>query len=97
MGVDFIFLGSKITVDKDGTHEIKRHLLLGRKSMTNLDSIFRSRYRRRRGQQRMRLWDGITDSVDMISSNISQLQETVMDREAWHAAVCGAVESDTTR
>ena len=97
MGVDSIFLGSKITVDKDGTHEIKRHLLLGRKSMTNLDSIFRSRYRRRRGQQRMRLWDGITDSVDMISSNISQLQETVMDREAWHAAVCGAVESDTTR
>ena len=97
MGVDFIFLGSKITVDKDGTHEIKRHLLLGRKSMTNLDSIFRSRYRRRRGQQRMRLWDGITDSVDMISSNISQLQETVMDWEAWHAAVCGAVESDTTR
>ena len=40
---DFIFLGSKITVDGDGSHEIKRHLLLGRKAMTNLDSIFKSR------------------------------------------------------
>ena len=38
-----IFLGSKITVDSDCSHEIKRHLLLGRKVMTNLDSIFKSR------------------------------------------------------
>ena len=37
---DFIFLGSKITADGDGSHEIKRHLLLGRKAMTNLDSIY---------------------------------------------------------
>ena len=37
---DFIFLGSKITVDGDCSHEIKRSLLLGRKAMTNLDSIF---------------------------------------------------------
>ena len=42
-GSDFIFLGSKITVDSDCSHEIKRHLLLGRKVMTNLDSIFKSR------------------------------------------------------
>ena len=41
--VDFIFLGSKITADCDCTHEIKRHLLLGRKVMTNLDSILKSR------------------------------------------------------
>ena len=41
---DFIFLGSKITVDGDYSHEIKRHLLLGRKAMTNLDSILKSRY-----------------------------------------------------
>ena len=41
--VDFIFLGSKITADDDCSHEIKRHLLLGRKVMTNLDSIFKSR------------------------------------------------------
>ena len=40
---DFIFLGSKITADGDCSHEIKRHLLLGRKAMTNLDSILNSR------------------------------------------------------
>ena len=40
----FIFLGSKITVDADCSHEIKRHLLLGRKAMTNLDSILKSRH-----------------------------------------------------
>ena len=40
---DFIFLGSKITVDGDCSHEIKRCLLFGRKVMTNLDSIFKSR------------------------------------------------------
>ena len=40
---DFIFLGSKITADVDCSHEIKRHLLLGRKLMTNLDSILKSR------------------------------------------------------
>ena len=40
---DFIFLGSKITADGDCSHEIKRHLLLGRKVMTNLNSIFKSR------------------------------------------------------
>ena len=40
---DFIFLGSKITADGDCSHEIKRHLLLGRKVMINLDSIFKSR------------------------------------------------------
>ena len=40
---DFIFLGSKITADGDYSHEIKRHLLLGRKAMTNLESILKSR------------------------------------------------------
>ena len=40
---DFIFLGSKIMADGDCSHEIKRHLLLGRKSMTNIDSILKSR------------------------------------------------------
>ena len=40
---DFIFLGSKITADGDCSHEIKRHLLLGRKALTNLDSILKSR------------------------------------------------------
>ena len=41
---DFIFLGSKITADGDCSHEIKRHLLLGRKVMTNLDSMLKSRH-----------------------------------------------------
>ena len=41
---DFIFLGSKITADGDFSHESKRHLLLGRKVITNLDSILKSRY-----------------------------------------------------
>ena len=40
---DFIFLGSKITVDGDCSYEIKRHLLLGRKSMTNIDNVLKSR------------------------------------------------------
>ena len=40
---DFIFLGSKMTVDGDCSHEIKRHLLIGRKVMTNLDSILKNR------------------------------------------------------
>ena len=40
---DFMFLGSKITADGDGSHEIKGHILLGRKVMTNPDSIFKSR------------------------------------------------------
>ena len=44
---DFIFLGSKITADSDCSHEIKRHLLLGRKAMTNIDSLFKKKKKSR--------------------------------------------------
>ena len=95
---DFIFLGSKITVNCDCSHESKRHLFLGKKSITNLDDILKRRditlpkKVHRRGWQRMRCLDDITDLFD---TNLSKLQKTVKDRKAWCATVHGVAKNWT--
>ena len=77
---DFIFLGSKITADNDCSHEIKRHLLLGRKVMTNLDSILKSR--------------DITLPTKVCLVKCFCL-ENPRDSRAWWAAVYGVTQSRT--
>ena len=76
---DFIFLGSQNTADGDCSHKIKRYLFLGRKAMTNLDAVLKSR-------------DITLLTKDM---RLTKLQEIVKDREAWHAAVHGVAKSQT--
>ena len=83
---DFILGGSKITADGDCSHEIKRHLLLGKKVMINLDSILKSR------NITLATKVHLVKAMDM---SLSKHRQLLIDREAWLAAVHGVAKSQT--
>ena len=85
---DFTFLGSMITADGDSSYEIKRRLLLGKKSMTSLDSTLKSRDI----TLPTRWLDSVIEATNM---NLTQLTEAVEERRAWHALVHGVTKGQT--
>ena len=97
---DFIFLGSKITAYGDGSHEIKRRLLLGRKVMINLDSILS---RDITLSTKVHLVKALVfpvvmygyESWTIMEMGLGEVWELVVDREAWRAAVHGFAKSRT--
>ena len=71
------------------------HLMQRADSFENTLMLGKIEGRRRRGQERMRWLDGITDSMDMVDMGLGRLCELVMNREAWHAVVHGVTKSRT--
>ena len=98
---DFIFLGSKITADGDCSHEIKRHLLRGRKVVTNLDSMLKSRDITLptkvclvKAMVFLVVVNGCESrAINSMDMSLSKLQKLATDREVWCAAVHGVTKS----
>ena len=81
---DFIFLGSKITTDGDCSHEIKRHLLLGRKVLTNLDSILKSRDKSSLDKfKKIKIIPSIFSDYNALRLDLNYRRKTIKNSNIW--------------